>query len=65
MLSHQLGDRSMDPPTRSLPSYHFTLEATGGNVTFQATAEQAQDMLTQLQDLVKAADRITTTTTSH
>ena len=60
-LRHQLGDKTSAPdvPARSLPAYEITLQATGGDVTFQLTAEKAQDMLASLRDAVAAADRIT------
>ena len=63
-VSQRLGVRSIDPPARSEPAIELTLTTTTAsgskeNIGIKVTAEQANDILITLQDMLKTAQRIT------
>lgn len=64
-LTHVLGDRTVDPPKTSLPNIDVTVKTTemtsllsdSGDLNFRCSAEQLQDMLHVMRDMVKEAER--------
>lgn len=68
-VAHQLGDRTQETPERSLPAFEYSISTVRSadpndtaagkkSVDFTATAEQAQHLLSRLQDMVREAQRV-------
>lgn len=59
-LQHALGDRTKDPPQRSLPLYRVAFHTTSGeNKVLQVPLERLVDLQSVLHDMVKEAERVT------
>eukprot|EP00758_Cryptobia_borreli_P007833 Tbor_TRINITY_DN5333_c0_g6::TRINITY_DN5333_c0_g6_i2::g.4767::m.4767 len=65
-VSHKLGNRTVDPPERSVPSVTLDFQTSttstvadiNNRIRFNLSQEEAHDMLAQFRDLVKESERI-------
>ena len=58
-LSHRLGDRTSNPPEKSLPEFDLTFHTTAESVSFHLSVERAHDLLMKLQEMVREAEAVT------
>ena len=59
-LQHALGDRTKDPPQRSLPLYRVAFHTSSGeSKVLHVPLERLVDLQSVLHDMVKEADRVT------
>ena len=58
-LVHQLGNRTVAPPVRSMPHFTFQFQIDGADsLSVHCSAEEAQDLLNSFKDMLKETERL-------